>query len=272
MKWVGGKTRLLPHLTSRYTGQRRVVEPFFGGGALSFALASSHPNLQVVANDQLAPVMAIYAAVRNDVDGFITAVDRYAIPYLAHDKAGRRAYYYELRDAYMRGEIDGPPLLFFMLWCAYSGLYRTGKTYPGRFNTSHGFGAEKPGFYHPANVRAAAELMGSWTLLSGDFDTTLDHVDEDTFVFLDPPYRDTYTGYTDGGFSAADQQRVVDHFHAAAERGATVVYTNKDTGDGWYDERFPDAHIERVPIRYQVNRDCATNGRPQTFEVIVTSR
>lgn len=24
-----------------------------------------------------------------------------------------------------------------MLWCAYSGLYRTGEKHPGKFNTSH---------------------------------------------------------------------------------------------------------------------------------------
>lgn len=270
LKWVGGKSRLLAHLAPLHTGQRKVVEPFFGGGALSFHLAGANPGLEVVANDLLAPVVEIYEAVRDDVETFITEVESYAGPYLAAgDKAGRRAFYYQVRERYLRREVDGPAVLFFMLWCAYSGLYRTGKTYPGRFATPHGFGLEKPGFYHPERLRAAAPLMATWTFTSTDFADTLDAVDSDTLVFCDPPYRQTFDGYTGDGFTEEDQLRVVEYVHAAAQRGARVVYTNKDTGDGFYERHFPAFTIARVPIRYQVNRNCADVGRPVTHEVIV---
>ena len=262
---------MLPHIVKHYGDQRRIVEPFFGGGAVSFHLASRHAGLEVVANDHLSAVMEVYAAIKDDVERFIRLVDVYADPYLKLDKADRRAFYYALRERYMTEEVDGPAPLFVMLWCAYSGMYRTGKRYPGRFNTSHGFGAEKPAFYHPDNLRAASRVMQTWTLSSGDFAALLDQVDADTFVYLDPPYRDTYTGYTDAGFCEQDQLRLVEFFDAAAARGAQVVYTNKDTGDGFYDEHFSGRHIERVPIRYQVNRNCATVGRPETFEVVVAT-
>jgi DNA adenine methylase len=262
---------MLPHITPHYQGQHRIVEPFLGGAAVSFHLTSRHPGTEVFANDYLTPVIDIYTAVRNDVERFITNVETYATAYLPHDKPGRRAYYYQLRQQYMEGTLDGPEPLFFLLWCAYSGMYRTGKEYPGRFNTSHGFGEEKPGFYKPANLRAAAKLLTTWQLTSGDFADTLDTVDADTFVFLDPPYRETYTGYTGDGFDEADQLRVVKYFHDAASRGATVVYTNKDLGDDFYDTHFGAYHIDRVPIRYQVNRDCATQGRPESHEIIVST-
>lgn len=273
MKWVGGKKRMLPHVLPHFTTQTRVVEPFFGGGAVSFRLASATPGLVVHANEKLQPIVEIYESVRKDVEAFIDGVEVYAAPYLAHEtKDERRAYYYALRERYLTGEVDGPEPLFFMLWCAYSGLYRTGKAHPGRFNTSHGFGAEKPGFFKPANLRAAAELMATWSFTSTDFAETLELVDADTFVFLDPPYRETYDTYTPDGFNAEDQVRVVEYFKAAADRGAQVVYTNKDTGDGYYEEHFAGFHIARVPIRYQVNRNCADVGRPESFEVVVTAR
>jgi DNA adenine methylase Dam len=270
LKWVGGKGRLLPHLVPLYDERPRVVEPFFGGGALSFHLAATRPGLRVVGNDLLAPVVEIYEAVRTDVEAFITEVDTFATPYLAAGgKAERRAFYYDVRERYLRRELDGPAVLFFMLWCAYSGLYRTGRTYPGRFNTPHGFGLEKPGFYHPERLRATAPLMAGWELTSTDFAATLERVDADTFVFCDPPYRQTYDGYTGDGFSEQDQLRVVEYVHRAAERGARVVYTNKDTGDGFYERHFAGFTIDRVPIRYQVNRNCVDVGRPVTHEVIV---
>lgn len=270
LKWVGGKGRLLPHLTPLYAGQGKVVEPFFGGGALSFHLAAANPGLPVVANDLLTPVVSIYEAVRADVEGFIGQVDAFAEPYLAaRGKAARREFYYSVRERYKTAELDGPAPLFFLLWCAYSGLYRTGKTYPGRFNTPHGFGQEKAGFYHPERLRAAALAMSSWTFTSTDFAETLEHVDADTFVFCDPPYRQTYDGYTGEGFTEDDQMRVVEFVRAAATTGARVVYTNKDTGDGFYEEHFPGFTIQRVPIRYQVNRNCVDVGRPQTLEVVI---
>jgi DNA adenine methylase len=271
MKWVGGKKRLLPHILPHFNGQKRVVEPFFGGGAVSFALAAQHPGLRVVANDFLSPVMAIYEAVREDVEGFITEVDEYAAPYLRRRMPGRRKYYYEVRQRYMQQEIDGPAPLFFMLWCAYSGMYRTGMEYPGRFNTSHGFGSEKAGFYHPERLRSAALTMRNWTLMSGDFTKAQRHVTKDSFVFLDPPYRETYEGYTGEGFGPEKHLEVIEFFKKAASKGAKVVYTNKYTDDGYYEDHFKSFNITRVPIRYQVNRNCAEVGRPMTYEVLITS-
>ncbi|MGP7960682.1 DNA adenine methylase [Sanguibacter sp. A247] len=169
LKWVGGKRRLLPRITPHFAGRSNVVEPFLGGGALAFHLSGTHPGLRVLGNDFLAPVVEIYEAVRTDVQAFIAEVDSYAVPYLALEgKAARRAFYCEVREKYVGQAIDGPAPLFFMLWCAYSGLYRTGKNSGGRFNTSHGFGTEKPGFYHPERVRRAGELMRAWELMSGD--------------------------------------------------------------------------------------------------------
>ncbi|MFM0557759.1 DNA adenine methylase, partial [Paraburkholderia sediminicola] len=34
LKWVGGKSRVLQHVTSRLPHGRRLVEPFVGGGAV----------------------------------------------------------------------------------------------------------------------------------------------------------------------------------------------------------------------------------------------
>ena len=272
LKWVGGKKRLLSHILPHYTGQASVVEPFFGGGAVSFAIAAQNPHVTVCANDKITELVEIYDAVRTDVEAFICDVNTYAAPYLVLDgKDARRKFYYTIREQYMNRTLDGPAPLFFMLWCAYSGLYRTGKKVPGRFNTSHGFGLEKTDFYHPQRLRASANAMNTWSFTSGDFTDTLDNVSGDSFVFIDPPYRQTYTNYTDGGFSSEDQERVVQYARAAAERGAAVVYTNKDTGDSFYEDSFPGFTINRVPIKYQVNRNCKTTGRPESFEAIVST-
>lgn len=272
LKWVGGKKRMLPHLLPHYSGQPQVVEPFFGGGALSFHLSAADSSLRVVANDFLADVMDIYRAVAKDVESFIAGVDVYADPYVAFEsKSDRRAFYYQVRDRYRTRALDGPEPLFFLLWCAYSGLFRSTSKYPGRFNTPHGFGSEKPGFYHPERLRAAAPRMGGWTFTDGDFADTLAHVNASSFVFLDPPYRGTFTGYTGDGFSETDQIRVAEFFRAAAAKGAKVVYTNKDTGDGFYAKHFAGFSLQRVPIKYSVNANSSEVGHHTTHEVVISN-
>lgn len=272
LKWVGGKARLLPHIVPLYDGQRRLVEPFFGGGALAFRLAGANPGLEVVANDHLAPLMDIYRAIQTDTEALLAQVDQLAGAYLACEgKAARRAHYYAVRDAYRAAGGNDPATLLFLLRTCVSGMYRTSRR-TGMFNTGHGYGDEKDGFHQPDRILAAAAAMQTWTLANGDFDRMLRHVDGDTMVFLDPPYRSTFTGYTSVGFDEHDQQRVVAFAKAAAVRGARVVYTNKETGDGFYDDAFKSWDIRRVPIRYTVNANRARTGCPVSEEVIITNQ
>lgn len=272
IKWVGGKSRLLPAIFEHYSGQPRVVEPFFGGGAVSFALAARNPRLEVYGNDKITELVEMYHAVASDVESFIATVETYAAPYLAlTTKDARRAYYYDVRQRYLTRTIDGPEVLFFMLWCAYSGMYRTGKTYPGRFNTPHGFGRESVGFYHPDRLRAAAPAIATWHLSTGDFADLARRVTAKTFVYLDPPYRETYGDYTADGFTESDQLRVVEFAKLAHARGATFVYSNKYQADGFYERNFQGFDIRLVDVRHQVNHNAATVGRPKVAEVLITN-
>lgn len=272
IKWVGGKHRLLDAILADYTGQSRVVEPFFGGAAVSAALSARYPGIEVFGNDKIAAVIDIYREVAENVEGFIEAVELYAAPYLANrDKDSRRAFYYEVRERYMRRDIDGPAPLFFLLWCAYAGMYRTGKKYPGRFNTPHGFGKEKAGFYHPMRLRHNAPFIAGWNLTTGDFTQLAQHVTSDTFVYLDPPYRQTYGGYTSDGFTEDDQLRVVKFARDADAKGATFVYSNKYQDDGFYEKHFKDFSIRLIDVRHQVNHNAATVGRPKVAEVLITN-
>src|SRR5205809_495566 len=65
VKWVGGKSRLLPELVARApTSFRRYHEPFVGGAALYFELAPRAATL----SDVNAELIACYRAVQNDVE------------------------------------------------------------------------------------------------------------------------------------------------------------------------------------------------------------
>src|SRR5262249_32056249 len=68
VKWVGGKSKLIPELVRRAPSSfRRYFEPFAGGAALFFHLA---PRAAVL-SDTNAELIAFYRAVRENVEGVI---------------------------------------------------------------------------------------------------------------------------------------------------------------------------------------------------------
>ena len=65
LKWVGGKTQLLPHILDLFPKNfNRYHEPFVGGGAVFFSLAPRKAILSDVNPD----LIQAYTMIRDDVD------------------------------------------------------------------------------------------------------------------------------------------------------------------------------------------------------------
>src|SRR5262245_32981076 len=72
VKWVGGKTKLLPELCARLPAKLgRYHEPFVGGGALFFRVA---PERAVLA-DSNADLIGLYTTLASDVAGVIRRLE-----------------------------------------------------------------------------------------------------------------------------------------------------------------------------------------------------
>src|ERR1700753_3837756 len=72
IKWVGGKTRLLPELLARMPTQfDRYYEPFVGGSALFFRVAPA----RAVLNDSNPDLVALYRTIADDVDAVIKKLE-----------------------------------------------------------------------------------------------------------------------------------------------------------------------------------------------------
>ena len=68
LKWAGGKTQLLDELLPRIPdGYGKYIEPFFGGGALFFAL---RPESAVIA-DSNPEIINMYEQVASNVEKVI---------------------------------------------------------------------------------------------------------------------------------------------------------------------------------------------------------
>ena len=72
IKWVGGKTKLLPELTARLPDHfGRYYEPFAGGAALFFRVAPAHAVLA----DSNPDLIGLYTCLVTDVAGVTREID-----------------------------------------------------------------------------------------------------------------------------------------------------------------------------------------------------
>jgi DNA adenine methylase len=268
LKFAGGKSRLLPELCERLPAKfGRYHEPFVGGGALFWHLQREGLlKGGAVLSDANERLVRAYRGVRDDVGGVIEQLYNHA---LLHKLQGR-TFFERIREA----EPEDPKLvaawLIYLNKTCFNGLYRVNRK--GEFNVSFG-DYKDPKILDEENLRACSRALREVELYDCDFEVpaTLgckagDFVRGD-LVYFDPPYvpltkTALFTGYTSGGFSKADQERLADLARDLKSRGIYVVLTNSD--HPLVRELYPEPFwkVERVEVRGDaLNTDGAKRGK-----------
>lgn len=227
VKWAGGKGRLLSALGPLLPddlASRRYIEPFAGGAALFFSVASRG----AVLNDMNPDLMHLYRAVRDDVETLVQELELLATRH-------SEQHYYQLRAEFnrCRGEQSVAQAARFVCLnrTCYNGLFRVNQQ--GQFNVSAGR-YRNPRICDAANLRAASLRLQGCELRHGDFEGLDSLVRAGDFLYLDPPYvpvsaSANFTSYTETGFTAGDQERLAAWAKSLDERGCRWMLSNSDT-------------------------------------------
>ncbi|EOS50857.1 Dam family site-specific DNA-(adenine-N6)-methyltransferase [Adlercreutzia caecimuris] len=221
LKWAGGKTQLLDELMPRIPdGYGKYIEPFFGGGALFFAL---RPESAVIA-DSNPEIINMYEQVASNVEKVIERLKGY--------KNEKNAYY-AVRDQSWEDlpKFEAAARTLYLNHTCYNGLYRVNKS--GKFNTPFG-GYKKPNICNETALRAASEALRKAIIVCGDYQDVLrEYAAEGDFVFLDPPYLPVtpsgdFKRYTKEQFHEDDHRVLAETIKDLEERGCRVVLTNSN--------------------------------------------
>ena len=276
--WAGGKTRMikkyaeyLPDTFDHY------IEPFVGAGAMFVWAYQKIPEATFVLNDSNESIMRIYAAIKSDVDLFIDRLDYLSDRYLVLAKPERKEFYYALRHEHAYDyekwtETDEAATLYFLMKTGFNGIWQINQNTNGRFGTPCGLLNQKDKVFDRDNVMEWYRALQRGTLLSGDFGDVLTHVRRGSYVFLDPPYRGSFTQYG-VDFDDEVQQRVVDFLNDSKELGAYVLMSNRDVGDGFFEERTDSNHLVKFDITYTAGRrkkhDDGTFSAKKAVEILM---
>jgi len=211
LKWAGGKRWLVPHLRPLWAKhhQRRLVEPFSGGLAVTLGLMPTRALL----NDINPHAINFYRWVK---------VGLHMDLLMENDSAAYYAHRARLNALIRTGRADTPEaaqLFYYLNRTCYNGLCRFNQK--GEFNVP--FGRYKQ-IRYASDFSGYINAFGNWEFSTGDFaQLTLESSD---FVYADPPYDVEFTQYSKEGFTWADQVRLAEWL---TQHSGPVVLSNQAT-------------------------------------------
>ena len=194
LKWAGGKRWLVPHLRSIWSGheKRRLVEPFCGGLAVTLGLLPE-------------------AALLNDINPHAVNFYRQLIKGLVVQNVemmnDEEAYYRcrerfnELITSRKANSKEAGELFYYLNRTGYNGLCRFNRQ--GEFNVPFG---RYTTINYTKDFSAYKQVFSKWTFRTGDFEKV--PLEDNDFVYADPPFDVEFVQYAKDGFNWDDQERL----------------------------------------------------------------
>ena len=289
LKWAGGKGQLIKEIERYYpfAGDNQITkyaEPFVGGGAVLFDVLSKYNLKEIYISDINAELINTYCVIRDNVDDLIDLLLDLQNEFIPLDTENRKAYYIKKRERFNYLKINGDKnsvvekagLMIFLNRTCFNGLFRVNKK--GLFNVPIG-AYKNPTVCDENNLRAVSEKLHKVEIVCGDYRESVSFIDENTFVYFDPPYRPltetaSFTAYTENLFNDKAQIELAEFVNKINQKGARIVVSNSDPKnanpkDDFFDELYSEYNIKRVNANRMINSN--SEGRGKIKELLISN-
>ncbi|MEG1413429.1 MAG: DNA adenine methylase [Acidaminococcaceae bacterium] len=289
VKWAGGKGQLLTEIRKVYPAQlgktiTKYAEPFVGGGAVLFDVLSNYELDSLYISDINAELINTYKIIRDDIDKLIERLSLIQLEYLAMEIEQRKLYYYDKRFVFNglkinldeRTNVEKAALFIFLNKTCFNGLYRVNKK--GLFNVPMG-AYKTPCICDAENLRNISQALKKVIIVCGDYRKSVTFIDQNTFVYFDPPYRPltetaSFTSYTEQIFDDQAQKELAYFVAQMSEQGAKIVASNSDpknsnAEDDFFDVLYSEHKINRIEATRMIN--CNGSSRGKISELLIAN-
>ncbi len=258
LKWAGGKRQLLNEFEDFFPEDLKkgkienYIEPFIGSGAVFFHIASKYEVKNYFISDINADLILAYKVIKQDVESLIELLKEYQADYHSMDKNSQKMRYYEIRNKYnekLRGFdyntsssdwVERSAQIIFLNRTCFNGLFRVNSK--GEFNVPIG-NYNNPTICDEENLFSVKELLQNTTIEWGDYTVCKKYVNENTFIYFDPPYlpiseTSHFTAYSKESFGRKEQEELAKFYHELHKTGAKLMLSNSDPTNVNPDETF----------------------------------
>ena len=270
LKWLGGKTQLLPQIMNIIpTHIRNYVEPFVGGGSVLLEVCSRIKSGTIrltgtiTASDKNPILIHFYLCVQQSPNELFEEVQRLHKLYIEYTEDEKETYYYSIRERFNKeplGTIKKSAMFLFLNKTCFRGVYREG---PHGFNVPFGN-------YMQVNIIDKDYLLSVSSLIQNVIFVCRDFTElftqkwsKQDFIYFDPPYVPedvhSFTNYTVDGFKQEQHLLLFDWCKNLKSAGIPFLLSNSNTN--MVREHFPSREFSIVEV--SAKRSIHSK-RPQT--------
>jgi DNA adenine methylase len=273
VKWVGGKRQLadsiLPLLFEKADPTKATYfEPFFGGGAILFALQP----VRAFASDINAGLVNLYNVAKTDLVELTGQLARLESRYNGLASDHQKEMFLSERHSFNESPRVGVEMaarFVFLNKAGFNGMYRENSR--GKFNIPFGNRASLS-LATDENLNAVSLALHNVEINLSSYIDTASLANSGDIVYFDPPYvplsaTSSFTGYSAGGFSDSDQLQLRDLALALTDRGVHVVLSNSSAPR--VAELYKDFRISSVSASRNVA--ASASGRARVEEFLITN-
>ena len=280
LKWAGGKRQLIPVIKQYYpfdNGITRYVEPFVGGGAVLFDVLEKYDIKEVYISDINEKLINTYIVIQKYCNLLIKELEKISKEYQSKDTIQQKQYFLDKRTEFnnitnvlkekKNVKIKQAAYMIFLNRTCFNGLYRVNSD--GKFNVSFG-SYNNPVICDRDNLILVSKKLQGVVIKCCTYADMLQYIDNQTFVFVDPPYRPlnktaSFNSYSSTGFNDNDQEKLADFVRTIDSIGAKFIVCNSDPHnidplDDFFDNLYSGFTINRISATRMINSKATARG------------
>ena len=284
IKWAGGKSKLMNKIQEVYNNdffwnsEKYTYIELFGGGGSSwlFVLQNYRPK-RVIVNDINPNVINLWRCIQNYPIALCGELESIVSNYLHFDWDGRKEFFLDLRKSFnekkdlltgINTDVRMAAEFLFLNKTCFNGLWRTNSK--GEFNTPFGKPTnldKEPNIYDKNNIILLSEWIKGVEFICRDYkDVIGDDVDGDVLVYMDPPYRGTWTDYSKESFGEQEQIELSHFMKDLKDRGFYVIQSNSKCNDNFFENHYKDFEIKTLD---GVQRNIRPTAKRKVQEILI---
>jgi DNA adenine methylase len=277
IKYCGGKSRLLPYIFEYLPDMNTInnyFEPFVGGGSVFFELyltdtnnnkdTNNNFNREYTISDINDNLINCYEIIKNNVEQLIIELEK---DIYKNDKTN----YYICRNRFNQIKfnlshefsVEKAALFIYLNKCGYNGMYRENSK--GEFNIPFGK-MNNPKIVDKITLMNIHHSLKNINIACCEYDNILEIVEKNDFVYIDPPYHNTFTDYTNNKFGETEQINLKHFIDNLSKKGVKVMLSNSATQ--FIKDLYNEYKQINITIKYSLGGKGADRGDKQELLIL----
>lgn len=253
LRWVGGKRKILNKLPID-SSKSTYIEPFVGGGSVLINVLRNYNFRKYVVSDLNKDLISFYKCLKDQPQELIA--EHKKLENGEHDKEKYLNFRREFNEI-EEYNIHKAALFLYLNKHGFNGLYRVNKK--GELNTAFGVKKYKTDY---DNLFVLSKLFSNVSFFCQNYEETLKLADNTSFIYLDPPYLNTFKGYTkDNVFS---ESMLLKELKEVDKKRATFTLSNSN--DEYFYKNFSMFNIKEIESAVLID-----GGHRHNTELVITN-